>query len=363
MYIPLDFWFCKYSGLSLPLIYLRFHDVKINVKINDLVNCCYYEQLNSDTVIEELIQLTSVTLIANYVYLDTDERRKFAQLSHEYLIDQTQIANFTDITTTKLNVELPFFNPIKQLYWVARDINNIQRLKYFEYSTSYYVDIYEFLNAYENSEIDQTLQTSRNMIKVRTVDSNLENNIKVGDTIKIINSIYYSSDYTVKKIDAEYLYIEYDSFLKEDYKNNYDVYVRGNETNYLKSSNYMGNSQAFICKVNNKNPIKLSTLELNGVQRFYKVDGIYTNFVQPYQHNSKSPNYGLNTYSFALVPEEYQPSGFCNFNRLDLKTMTFEFDKNYINESNGKKLDVLIYAHNYNILRFAYGKAGIILNI
>jgi Large eukaryotic DNA virus major capsid protein/Major capsid protein N-terminus len=363
MYIPLDFWFCKYSGLSLPLIYLRFHDVKINVKINDLVNCCYYEQLNSDTVIEELIQLTSVTLIANYVYLDTDERRKFAQLSHEYLIDQTQIANFTDITTTKLNVELPFFNPIKQLYWVARDINNIQRLKYFEYSTSYYVDIYEFLNAYENSEIDQTLKTSRNMIKVKTVDSNLENNIKVGDTIKIINSIYYSSDYTVKKIDAEYLYIEYDSFLKEDYKNNYDVYVRGNETNYLKSSNYMGNSQAFICKVNNKNPIKLSTLQLNGVQRFYKVDGIYTNFVQPYQHNSKSPNYGLNTYSFALVPEEYQPSGFCNFNRLDLKTMTFEFDKNYINESNGKKLDVLIYAHNYNILRFAYGKAGIILNI
>jgi len=364
MYVPLDFWFCKYSGLSLPMIYLRFHDVKINIKISDLVNCCYYEQLNTDTVIEELIELNSVSLITNYIYLDTDERRKFAQLSHEYLIDQTQIANFTEITTTKLNVELPFFNPVKQLYWVVRDISNIQRLKYFEFSGSYFIDIYEFLNAYENVEIDKYSATSRNMVKIRTVDSSVGNYINVGDTIVIINSIYYSSTYIVRKIDAEYLYIDYDYFMKEDYKYNYDVFVNGTITNYSKSSNYMGNSQAYVCKVINKNPIILSTLEINGVQRFYKFDDIYTNFVQPYQHNSKSPNYGLNTYSFALTPEEYQPSGFCNFNALDLKTMTFEFNPNFINTTNNnKQLDVLIYGHSYNILRFAYGKAGIILNI
>jgi hypothetical protein len=151
--------------------------------------------------------------------------------------------------------------------------------------------------------------------------------------------------------------------MKEEYKYNYDVFIVNGTTTYSKSKNYMGNSQAYICKINNSNPVKLSTLELNGVQRFYKVDSIYTNFVQPYQHNSRTPSFGLNSYSFALQPEEYQPSGFCNFNRLELKTMTFEFDKNFINQEMDKQLDVLIYAHSYNVLRLEYGKAGIVLNI
>ena len=151
--------------------------------------------------------------------------------------------------------------------------------------------------------------------------------------------------------------------MKEEYKYNYNVFTNNGITTYTKSSNYSGNSQAYIIKINESNPVNVSTLELNGIQRFYKVNGIYTNFVQPYQHNSKAPNYGLNTYSFALMPEEYQPSGFCNFNKLDLKTMTIEFNSSYINKEIDKSLDVLIYAHNYNILRFAYGKAGIILNI
>jgi hypothetical protein len=337
--------------------------VKINIKINDLVNCCYYETLNPDVMIEELIQLNSVSLIINYIYLDTDERKKFAQLTHEYLIDQTQIANFTDIKTEKLNVELPFFNPIKQLFWIIRDVNNIQRLKYFEYSASYYVDIYEVLNAYDNSSIDTTLTTSRNLVKIKTVDYTLSNFISVGDTINIINSVYYSGTYQVIKIDTEFLYVAFTSFVKEEYKYNYDVFVVNGITTYSKSKNYMGNSQAYICKVNNTNPVNLSTLELNGVQRFYKVDSTYTNFVQAYQHNTKAPNFGLNLYSFALQPEEYQPSGFCNFNRLDLKTMTFEFNKNFINQNMDKKLDVLIYAHSYNILRLEFGKATIVLNI
>jgi hypothetical protein len=363
IYVPLDFWFTKYSGLSIPLIYLRFHDVKINVKLNDLTNCCYYESLNTNSIIEELIQLDSVSLITNYIYLDTDERKKFAQLNHEYLIDQTQIANYTNIQTEKLNVELPFFNPVKQLFWVVRDLNNIQRLKYFDYSTSYYVDIYEFLNVTNPELLDIHLPQTRNLIKIKTVDYNLEKNLNIGDKINIINSIYYNGTYTIINIDYEYVYIQFDYFMKEEYKYNYNVFTNNGITTYTKSSNYSGNSQAYIIKINESNPVNVSTLELNGIQRFYKVNGIYTNFVQPYQHNSKAPNYGLNTYSFALMPEEYQPSGFCNFNKLDLKTMAIEFNSSYINKEIDKSLDVLIYAHNYNILRFAYGKAGIILNI
>ena len=122
MIIPIDFWFSKYSGLSIPLIYLRYHDVKINLKLNDLINCCYFEKLDDGVMIENLINLYSVSLIVNYIYLDNDERQKFAQLQHEYLIEQTQIAMYDNIITEQINVELPFFNPIKQLFWLARDM-------------------------------------------------------------------------------------------------------------------------------------------------------------------------------------------------------------------------------------------------
>jgi hypothetical protein len=359
LYIPIDFWFSKYSGLSIPLIYLRFHDVKINLQLNDLVNCCYYEKLKDDTYIEDLINLDSVSLIANYIYLDSDERKKFAQLSHEYLIDQTQIATYTNLTTQIINVELPYFNLIKQLFWVIRDKNNIDRLKYFDYGNNFYIDIYSFESVGDNIEPSQ----KQKYIKIRTTNINVGNFIKIGDTITINNSIYYSGDYVVQKIIDEYIYVYFDFYIKENYLLNYSVDNNNGIITYTKNLAYQGNSQAFIIKKNNSNPFEFSTLELNGIQRFYKTDGIYNNYTQSYQNNSRSPSYGLNTYSFALHPEEYQPCGFCNFNALDLKSMTFYLDKTYQNKELKKNLIMTVYAHGYNILKFAYGKAGLILNI
>lgn len=357
MYIPLDFWFSKYSGAALPLIYLRFHDIKINVALNDLVECCYYEKLKDDVVIEDLIKLGSVTLIANYIYLDTDERQKFAQLSHEYLIDQAQYLNYSDSGTDKFSIEIPFFNPIKQIFWAVRDVENIERLKYFEYSSSFYTDIYVFDNA-EDDDLYQHI-----LVKIKTVKSNIDNFLSTGDTIEIINSKYYSGVYKIVKILNEYVYIIFNYYIVEDYKQNYDVIIEKNIIIYKKSDNYIANSQAFLRKINNFNPILNTTLELNGIQRFYKIDGTYTNYVLPYQSNSRAPNCGINTYSFALVPEEYQPSGFCNFNRLELKVLTINFDNRFINKNITKEFDIIICAHSYNILRLAYGKAGIVLNI
>ena len=359
LFIPIDFWFSKYSGLSIPLIYLRFHDVKINIQLNNLVNCCYYEKLNNDVFIEDIIKLDSVSLVTNYIYLDSDERKKFAQLNHEYLIDQTQIAQFTNITTQTINIELPFFNLIKQLFWIIRDQDNIDRLKYFDYENNFYTDIYSFDSSIEELSTSQ----QRNYIKIRTVNNNVYNFINIGDKIEICNSIYYSGFYIVQKITNEYIYIYYDYYMKENYLSNYNIVNNNGVINYYKTSTYQGNTQAFIKKIGNSNPFSYSTLELNGIQRFYKSDGIYNNFVQPYQSNSRSPNYGLNSYSFALTPEEYQPTGCCNFNALDLKSMTFTLDKSYQNKDLKKNLSMIIYAHGYNILKFSYGKAGIIFNI
>jgi hypothetical protein len=338
IYIPLDFWFSKNSGLSIPLIFLRYHDVKVNILLNNLCNCCYYDKLKSNILIEDLIKLDSVSLIANYIYLDTDERKKFAQLSHEYLINQNQVVKYNNVINGKFNVELPFFNPIKQLYWVARNNDNITRLKYFEYSNSYYVDIYEFLNNEDG------------VVQIKTVQN--QTVIKIGDIIEICYSIYYSGIYNVLNVIDNNIYIKFDIYIEENYKYNYSLI----NNNYVKTSDYSPNSQSFIYKKINSNPILQSTLELNGIQRFYKIDNIYTNFVQPYQFNSRSPEYGLNSYSFALYPEEYQPSGFCNFNQLDLKILTCELN-------NIREHEVLIYANSYNLLKFEFGKAGILLNI
>ena len=107
------------------------------------------------------------------------------------------------------------------------------------------------------------------------------------------------------------------------------------------------------------NPIDNSTLELNSVSLFANRNSIYNNYVQPYQHNSNSPLCGLNTYSFALVPEEQQPSGFCNFNKLHLVNISFLFNPQFA--ANSK--DILIYAHSYNILQYMHGKVKLLFNL
>lgn len=358
LYIPLDFWYNKYSGLSIPLIFLRYHDVKINVKLNNLINCCYYEELNKNTNIEDIIKINSVSLILNYIYLDTDERKKFAQLSHEYLIDQTQVINYTDISTNNINFEIPFYNPVKQLLWIVRNKSNIQILKNFDYSASYYIDIYQFNNVL-TFPID--LEKHRHdIVQIETVELNLSTFLKVGDQIQIMNSTYYSGVYTVLLIVNQYLYIDYSYYMNESYKNNYQLI---NNSSYARLDTYNGNTQAFIYKYIDSNPIQSTTLELNSVDLYKDRNSLYHNFVQAYQHNSRSPSYGLNSYSFALTPEEYQPNGFCNFNKLDLITMNLKLNQDYISTTNKKSLDILVYAHSYNILQFTYGKAKIIFNL
>jgi len=357
LYIPLDFWYSKNSGLSIPLIFLRYHDVKINIKLNNLIDCCYYEQLNTNTQIENLINISNVSLILNYIYLDTDERKKFAQLTHEYLIDQTQIIKYSNISANKIICEIPFYNPVKQLFWVTRDKLNIKRLKFFEYSSSYYIDIYKFNSVSIFPE--DLLQYKNNIIQIETVELNLSMLLNVGDKVHIINSIYYSGIYTVLLVHNQYLYIEFSYFINESYINNYQLINTLNNYSYIQLDNYIGNTQAYIYKFNEINPIDNSTLELNSVSLFANRNSIYNNYVQPYQHNSKSPLCGLNTYSFALVPEEQQPSGFCNFNKLDLVNMSFEFNPQYA----AKSKDILIYAHSYNILQYMHGKVKLLFNL
>jgi hypothetical protein len=189
--------------------------------------------------------------------------------------------------------------------------------------------------------------------------------LKLDDLIEIRNSIYYNGSYKIIDINynQKFIFVYHGTSIlqpSESYNHNYVLNISNSIYNYSKKSDFNYNFQSYLFKPNNDNPVKYNTLELNGIQRFYKLDGSYCNYVQPYQHNSKTPNDGINIYSFCLKSDEYQPTGFCNFSRLNLKVLITT-----LNEIINKEDDIIItvIAYGYNILKCSYGKAGLMLNI
>jgi len=229
LFVPLQFWFCRNPGLALPLIALQYHEVKVITEFNT-------------TTAGPTLLTTGIKLFADYIYLDTDERRRFAQVSHEYLIEQVQHASFPDTATT---MELNFNHPVKELIWSG-----------------------------------DSAQTA------------------VSTTVSVSTPLA------------------------------------------LTSATYQ--------------------LKLNGHDRFSERPLQYFTRVQVWQHHTGPGGMlpvtsGANTardsiavYSFALKPEEHQPSGTCNFSRID----------------NAQLVGVAgvatnVYAVNYNVLRIMSGMGGL----
>jgi hypothetical protein len=218
LYVPLQFWFCRNPGLALPLIALQYHEVKINIEFASMTT------VGGSTA---NIDFNSASLYVDYIYLDTDERRRFAQVSHEYLIEQLQ---FTGDESASSKIKLNFNHPVKELIWVEQLASP-----------------------------------------------------EVG---------VYTNSYT----DAK--------------------------------------------------------LQLNGHERFSARAASYFQLVQPYQHHERVPDdKKINVYSFALKPEEHQPSGTCNMSRIDNATLNL----GSVNAANTVK----VFAVNYNVLRVMSGMGGL----
>ena len=104
------------------------------------------------------------------------------------------------------------------------------------------------------------------------------------------------------------------------------------------------------------NPVIDAQLQLNGHDRFSAQDGDYFNYVQPYETHNNTPSDGVNVYSFAINPTEHQPSGTCNFSRIDNATLTLNIDSEFVNNQSS---NINIYTVNYNILRIMSGMGGL----
>ena len=263
IYVPLQFWFCRNPGLALPLIALQYHEVKVNLQFETLANLTLTQGVADAAWSAQTTaagSLSATSLWVDYIYLDTDERRRFAQVSHEYLIEQLQFTGDESAPSTNPKLRLNFNHPVKELVWVVREDSMVGTgvLQHFNWSTAAGTQ-----NANTNA----------------------------------IRNVYDASSSTRKVSDAK--------------------------------------------------------LQLNGHDRFATRNGDYFNLVQPYQHHTRVPaSVGVNVYSFALKPEEHQPSGTCNFSRIDNATLSLTLDEAVAST-------VKVFAVNYNVLRVMSGMGGL----
>ena len=271
--IPLQFWFCRNPGLALPLIALQYHEVRLTVDFKAVTDCINRYANSSFGAHVTSVGFTPTTstfeasLYVDYIYLDTDERRRFAQLTHEYLIEQVTQESET-ITTNTNKIKLNFNHPVKELVWVVQRDSVKDAGEYFNYTS--------------------------------------------GTTLNPFNA------------GGE------ESLLFDGVAN-----VSGHNLNNCLSAR----------------------IQLNGGDRFSVRDGDYFNLVQPYYHHSKIPYTGINTYSFAIRPEEHQPSGTCNFSRLDSAVLMLDTQSDTASSSDNAS--VRVYAVNYNVLRVMSGMGGL----
>ena len=264
--VPLEFWFCRNVGLALPLIALQYHEVKINIEYESAANMVDANSFNiarytsttngsvnnastSSNAGSSALVLENVAMWVDYIFLDTDERRRFAQLSHEYLIEQLQFTGTDSVSAsasaeTMKSTRLNFNHPCKELIWVIKGGTN----------------------TYWNNFTDRTT-----------------------------DNIYYIA----------------------------------------------------------KNPVLKAKIQLNGNDRMAERRGTYFERVQPYQHHENIPTIfktGINVYSFAIKPEEHQPSGTLNMSRIDTAVLSV---------ASSIAGSIYVFTVNYNVLRILSGMGGL----
>jgi hypothetical protein len=353
LYIPLQFWFCRNPGLALPLIALQYHEVKINLEFRDAADC-FWTANGDGNKWDCCLSLDAASLYVDYIYLDTDERRRFAQVSHEYLIEQVQFTGKESLNSACNKVKLNFNHPCKEIIWVSQPEDNIGSCsaKYGGPQWFNYTDA-----------IDQTYYTG-------TPSDPLGGGMGGSNAASMWNS--GSLPLFGKASGSQFF--EAGSGGADGSGASGGVGEDASASATSKPFTTEAGS-TFANTLNPWSPANLSLfdqghnctltakLQLNGHDRFSERDGRYFNLVQPYQHHTNVPATGINVYSFGLKPEEHQPSGTCNMSRIDNATLQLHLTTAAISNKDGtggsRPCDVYVYATNYNVLRIMSGMGGL----
>ena len=353
LYIPLPFWFCRNPGLSIPLIALQYTEIYVTVeftRFNDLFTMWYglnpeelYEFGKTNTVTsgipavdrtlfqeinDKLVNISATDLInqleqdgyspqnyfwkfingtafpgvwtqnsylfVNYIYLDTEERQRFAQVSHEYLITQVQRQQFTGLTGSEV-LDMKIQHPVKEMIYVTQrnDINRVNQWN--NYSNCLY-----FKSLFDTSFLKNVFYAKQ---EIDFIDNNIDTCLPT-----LLTAITEDPD-------------------------------------------------AF--NLNNLNILLNGKLILNGNDRYDLRDNTFYNGLEPYKYHTNSPDEGIYVYSFGVKPEEFQPSGTCNFSRIN--RAQFECK---LRDPLSKEItyNITVYSVNNNIFRIMGGIGNIVFS-
>ena len=309
VYVPLQFWFCRNIGLSLPLIALQNHEVRINCKfrnINQMIvkvkDGYYCGKVDINT---NQISMMSAYLYVDYIFLEDKERKKFAQRNHEYLIEQVQLETVDLYSGGQRN------NPLYNF-----GVDGVDK----------YGDVII------GSEQDTCSDTSPNCAPfIRDHKVNINFNHPILEFIWV----FQNSDVLAQDENGRY--------------NGGEIF------NFGVKNCCEDESETFVERVYDlqNHPMFEATLYIEGKERMEKRDAKYYNIIQPYQRHKNVPTDFIYNYSFSLEPENTRPSGACNYSRIDNSHFLFKLNRLMVNPR------LMLFARNYNILRIKAGMAGI----
>jgi len=341
LYIPLNFWFCRSPGLALPLIALQHHDVKINVEFRNAEECIWSTGKYTTTP----PVLSSATLWCDYIYLDTEERRRFAHGDHEYLIEQLQYRGDERTTTTANKLKLTFNQPVKLLAWVAQPLNFVDTTFTTEYGGR------QWFNFSDQIDVSYYNGTPQDALGNGMVSSN---NVNFGLPLTGVGVVI--SGATAGSENAQY---RPDSGTSSGGGVDFSS---GGFVNILAPSSTAGLTTDVISADLplfdfGSGCVSTAKLVLNGQDRFAQRTDRYFNHVQPYQHCSNGLPVGIHIYSFAISPENIEPSGTCNFSKIDVANLILDLTAQSV--TNSRTTSIRVYALSYNILKIANGMGGL----
>jgi len=389
LFIPLYFWFNRNNGLALPLIALQYHDVRINFIFNPASQLVVYDHASS---ISNQIQasIDDAILLIDYVFLDSEERKRFATSAHEYLIEQLQTPDQDTINEQNKKYRLPFNHPCKEIIWNMNFGKYITGQKFLAYHPTDFTEIqlqiakaivllsinftdkwkfstetkpwasHSFASSALNTLLHK-LQGGVSLITIPGQDNTASFPAEAFEMnpfnyVEFSNTGYYTTNISLELASTTLAELTASS----------GTYALGNT---ITGSNIFSLLTDFFPTVympfnyglyidGSTNAFEQANIQLNGQDRFTYREGDYFNYVQPYQCHTRVPCDGVNVYSFALNPEEHQPSGTCNFSRIDFSQLNLKLT-NTAKSSLGDSSVIYIYTINYNILRIMGGMGGL----
>jgi len=354
LYIPLQFWFCRNPGLALPLIALQYHEVKINLDLRPIGECLWAVNTlgataagSQSVTVAYQQSLVAASLYVDYIFLDTDERRKMAQNPHEYLIEQVQFTGDESVGSSSNKIKLNFNHPVKELIWVVQPDANVDYCSSLDATQT----LFRTLGAQPFNYTDSidALPNAIHAFGGPAETAGANSFINASGLFEMPGAVDANATVGSGWLNGTAGSVEYPF--------NPNAGVGLTTSGLSDAGTFVLAETALDMHCWGENPVVTAKLQLNGQDRFSEREGSYFDVVQPYQHHTRAPDTGINVYSFALRPEEHQPSGSCNFSRIDNAVLQLVLSSPTV--SGVATAKVRVYAVNYNVLRVMSGMAGV----